>query len=149
VPPRAGRLSPPAFARLFEGTRYFREFFRADIVPRDVLHELGKTTCLCMIPGRDDHQVLLDVFFGEPLEDAVWEDRRRTRVESLSLFLDFHRQRPPDVPPDRLNFRVALAQAASACAGHPPALLAESWSTSRGPSQPFIAGRAPGASRPG
>lgn len=108
----SGKEVAEAFAEAFESTRYFRDFFEADLVPREVLAELGKRSCLCMIPGRQDHQPLLDVFFGEPIDDPVWEDRRRTRVESLTLFLEFHRQRPETVSPDRKTFRIALAQGA-------------------------------------
>ena len=109
-----GKTVAAAFARAFEKTRYYRDFFESDIVPREVLLELGQAACLCTIPGRPDHQPLLDAFFGDRLEDAVWEDRRRTRIQSLALFLDFHRQRPPAVATSRLSFQVALAQAAFA-----------------------------------
>ncbi len=108
----SGEKVAEAFGEAFESTRYFQEFFDADLVPREVLADLGERTCLCTIPGREDHKSLLDVFFGEPVEDPVWEDRRRTRVESLALFLEFHRQRPDGVIPDLRNFRIALAQGA-------------------------------------
>lgn len=108
----SGQQAAAAFAQAFESSRYFREFFEANLVPRDVLADLGERTCLCMIPGREDHEPLLDVFFGKPIEDPVWEDRRRTRVESLALFLEFHRQRPEGVSSDLRSFRITLAQGA-------------------------------------
>lgn len=107
-----GKQVAVAFGESFENTRYYRDYFDAEVVPREVLRDLGEHTCLCGIPGRSEHKPLLDVFFGEPLEDPVWEDRRQTRVESLALFLEFHRQRPDPVAADRHVFRVALAQGA-------------------------------------
>jgi hypothetical protein len=110
----AGRAVANSFAQAFEATRYYREFFDAEIVPRDVLAELGQRTCSCSIPGRSDHKALLDVFFGEPDEDPVWAERRRTRTQSLSLFLEYHRQRHEDDAGDRRSFRTVLAHGAFA-----------------------------------
>jgi hypothetical protein len=109
-----GRAVADAFAREFEDTRYYRDYFEADVVPLDVLKDLGERTCSCSIPGRADHQALLDAFFGELEDDPVWATRRRTRIESLSLFLEYHQQRPEDDPGDTRSFRTLLAQAAFA-----------------------------------
>lgn len=108
----SGQTIADAFAQSFEDTSYYREFFEADEVPRTVLEELGQRTCSCTIPGRADHQPLLDIFFGPPEEDAVWAARKKTRVESLSIFLDYHRQRPASETSDRRSFRSLLAQGA-------------------------------------
>jgi hypothetical protein len=110
----SGRTVADAFAQAFEQTRYYRDFFDAPIVPLEVLEELGRQTCSCSIPGRPDHQPLLDVFFGEPEDDPLWAARRRTRTESLSLFLDYHRQRPGDDAGDPRSFRTVLAHRAFA-----------------------------------
>lgn len=104
-----GRAVADAFGSEFETTRYYREYFDADVVPVDVLEELGERSCSCSIPGRADHRPLLDAFFGELDEDPVWAARRCTRIESLSLFLDYHEQRPEDEPGDRRAFRTLLA----------------------------------------
>ena len=53
------------FAERFESTRYFRDYRDADRIPLGVLAELGEQACLCTLPGRPDHQLLLDAFFGE------------------------------------------------------------------------------------
>jgi hypothetical protein len=103
-----GREVADAFAKTFEATSYFESFFGADEVPLKVLTELGSTTCLCTIPGRSDHRALLDAFIGEPTEDPAWESRRRTRVESLSLFLEYHRGRPDAVTAAIDDFRRTL-----------------------------------------
>jgi hypothetical protein len=108
----AGRAVADGFAREFEDTRYYRDYFEAAVVPLDVLKELGERTCSCSIPGRADHQPLLDAFFGELEDDPVWATRRRTRIESLSLFLEYHRQRPENDIGDARSFRTLLAQRA-------------------------------------
>ena len=110
----AGRAVAGGFAREFEDTRYYRDYFEAAVVPLDVLKELGERTCSCSIPGRADHKPLLDAFFGELEEDPVWATRRRTRIESLSLFLEYHRQRPETDTGDARSFRTLLAQRAFA-----------------------------------
>jgi hypothetical protein len=100
-----------AFAQTYEKTRYFTEFFTADAVPMEVLRELGESTCLCTIPGRSDHRLLLDTFFGTELAWPAWEERRRLRVESLSLLLEFHEQRPDGAQDDLAAWRRALLEA--------------------------------------
>ena len=77
-----------AFARTFEQTRYYREFFEADVVPVEVLRDLGDHVCLCTIPGRSDHEVLLDVFVGDAEQELAWESLRQRRIKSFSLHLD-------------------------------------------------------------
>jgi hypothetical protein len=106
----SGRAVADGFAREFEDTRYYRDYFDAEIVPMDVLKELGERTCSCSIPGRADHQPLLDACFGELEDDPLWATRRRTRIESLALFLDYHQQRPEDDTGDTRSFRTLLAQ---------------------------------------
>jgi hypothetical protein len=109
-----GRAVAEGFGREFEDTLYYRDYFDADVVPLEALKELGERTCSCSIPGRADHQPLLDAFFGELEEDPVWATRRRTRIESLSLFLEYHRQRPEGDLGDTRSFRTLLAQRAFA-----------------------------------
>jgi len=104
-----GRAVAESFASEFEDTRYYREYFDAAVVPLEVLEELGERMCSCAIPGRADHKPLLAAFFGEPEDDPVWATRRRTRTESLSLFLAYHRQRPDDDAGDTRSFRTLLA----------------------------------------
>jgi hypothetical protein len=105
-----GRVVADAFGREFEDTRYYRDYFDAAVVPLDVLAELGERTCSCSIPGRADHEPLLAAFFGEPEDDPVWATRRRTRTDSLSLFLAYHHQRPPEDAGDLGSFQTVLAQ---------------------------------------
>jgi len=105
-----GAAVAQAFARVFEGTRYFTEYFAADVVPVDVLRELADAACLCTIPGRSDHELLLETFFGEALASSAWEDRRLMRVGSLSLLLEFHAQRPPGARDDLAAWRRALLE---------------------------------------
>lgn len=93
-PTEVGEELADAFARTFEATTYFKKYFEVDDVPIEALAELGEASCLCTIPDRSDHQALLNAFFGDPLDDQTWEAYRRTRNESLSLFLEFHDQRP-------------------------------------------------------
>lgn len=97
-----------AFAETFERTRYYREHFDEGPVSAQVLRELGEAVCLCTVPGRSDHALLLETFFGEPLTEPAWEDRRQSRVESLCLFLEFHGQRPPGARADVGGWRRAL-----------------------------------------
>ncbi len=73
-----------------------------------VLRELGDAVCLCTVPGRADHQPLLDVFIRARHDEPEWEDRRRTRVDGLGLTLSFHAQRPADLPGGRTVFRQSL-----------------------------------------
>jgi hypothetical protein len=106
-----GRDVAAAFAREFEQTTYFRDYFEATgPVPAEVVRELGDAVCLCTIPGRSDHELLLRTFFGEPLASEAWEERRRGRVESLSLFLEFHDQKPDGASDDLAAWRRALAE---------------------------------------
>lgn len=103
-----GAAVAEAFAKTYEQTQYYNRFFGADRVPVAVLRELGEETCLCTIPGRADHQLLLDTFFGHELPTPAWEDRRQRRVESLSLLLEFHAQRPEGAKDDLSAWRRAL-----------------------------------------
>ena len=98
-----------AFAETFEQTTYSRNYF-ADgrEVPAEVLRELGDAVCLCNVPGRSDHQLVLETFFGEPLTSPVWEERRQVRVQSLSLLLEFHDQRPEGAADELAAWRRAL-----------------------------------------
>lgn len=111
-PTEVGEEMARAFAKTFETTSYFKKYFESDQAPIEVLEELGEATCLCAIPGRSDHQALLDAFFGKPLDDQTWEAYRRTRNESLSLFLEFHDQRPENVPGTLGSWRRALTSLA-------------------------------------
>lgn len=104
-----GQSLAHAFARTFEDTRYYREFFEADVVPVDVLRDLGNHVCLCTIPGRSDHQTLLDVFVGEPEQELAWESLRQRRVRSFALHLTYHRDRPDEQPGDVDAFRATIA----------------------------------------
>ncbi len=84
-----------AFASAFEDTAYARDYFESsDPIPVEVLRELGDAACLCTVPGRSDHQLLLHTLFGEPLAAPDWEERRQSRVRSLCMLLEFHDQRP-------------------------------------------------------
>lgn len=106
-----GEAVAQAFAEPFEQTNYARDHLgSAGKVSVEVLRELGQATCLCTIPGRNDHELLLETFFGSPLEAPVWEDHRRTRVESLSLLLEFHDQRPRGDKGDLPAWRRALVE---------------------------------------
>jgi hypothetical protein len=97
------------FAERFEHTTYAQEYLNdGRYVPTAVLRELGDAVCLCTVPERPDHQLLLDTFFGEPLNAAAWEERRLVRVESLSLFLEFHHQRPDGAADGLAAWRRAL-----------------------------------------
>ena len=97
-----------ALAATFEQTAYARDYFDADVVPVEVLRDLGAATCLCTVPSRSDHDLLLDTFFGSPLPSPAWEERRRHRVESLTLLLEFHAQRPTSADDDLFAWRRAL-----------------------------------------
>lgn len=98
-----------AFASKFETTDYFKDYFDSDgAVPVDALRKLGGQMCLCAVPERPDHQLLLNAFFGEELSHQDWEDRRRRRVESLGLFLDFHHARPTNADSGITGWRRAL-----------------------------------------
>ncbi|MHB8471233.1 MAG: hypothetical protein ACYDCH_15995, partial [Gaiellaceae bacterium] len=104
-----GRNLADAFARTFEHTRYYREFFEADVVPVEVLRDLGDHVCLCTIPGRSDHEVLLDVFVGDAEQELAWESLRQRRIKSFSLHLTYHRDRPDDQPGNVDAFRATIA----------------------------------------
>jgi hypothetical protein len=98
-----------AFAEVFEQTQYYtRHFASGGPVSADVLRELGDAVCLCTLPKRVDHELLLRTFFGEPQDDRAWEDRRQSRVASLCLFLEFHDQRPDGAEHDIGAWRRAL-----------------------------------------
>jgi hypothetical protein len=104
-----GRVVAESFAPLWEESSYFGSFREAGVVPTPVLEELGELVCLCAIPGRSDHQVLLDTFVGDPIENPKWEARRRTRASSIGLFVEFHAQRPDGVDGSLRTWRKALA----------------------------------------
>lgn len=103
-----GRGVTERFAEAFEDTDYFDRWVDEPDVPLSVLSELGDAVCLCTIPGRADHDGLMDVFIRMRQENPDWEARRVTRVESLGLFLSFHDQRPEDVEHSLGMFRRAL-----------------------------------------
>jgi hypothetical protein len=104
-----GKIVASSFAQGFEQTRYFREFFTAEVVPTDVLRELGETMCICAIPGRADHKALLDVFFGNPESEPSWEASRVLRVRSLGLHLAYQHRRSPEDTVSLSDFRAAIA----------------------------------------
>ena len=104
-----GEALAHAFAAEFEQTRYYRDFFAEDVVPTDVLADLGETMCLCAIPGRADHPALVNVFFGDPESEPIWEASRQIRVRSLGIHLAYHQQRPEAQPASRSDFRAAIA----------------------------------------
>jgi hypothetical protein len=109
VTPEHGAAVAQAVAEIFEQTTYAREYLEGGShVPARVLHELGEAVCLCTVPGRRDHELLLQTFFGEPLSSPAWEKRRRVRVESISLLLEFHDQRPAGASDDLAAWRRAL-----------------------------------------
>jgi hypothetical protein len=90
-----GEAVARAFAEVFEATAYAREHLReGGTVSTEVLRELGDAACLCSVPGRGDHEPLLRTFFGPEPDSPAWEESRLTRVQSLSLLLEFHAQRP-------------------------------------------------------
>jgi hypothetical protein len=99
-----------AFAATFEQTAYARDYFTAEVIPAEVLRELGAAVCLCTVPGRSDHELLLDTFFGSALQSPAWEGRRRQRVASLILLLEFHAQRPTDAADGLAAWRRALLE---------------------------------------
>lgn len=104
-----GEVVARAFAEVLEQTGYAqRHLERSGAVPAEDLRELGNAVCLCTIPGRADHKPLLQAFFAAGDGSPAWEDRRRTRVESLSLLLEFHDQRPGDDEDDLFAWRRAL-----------------------------------------
>jgi hypothetical protein len=104
-----GRTLADAFARSFEGSGYYRDFFKAPVVPIEALRDLGDHVCLCTIPGRADHQALLDTFLGAPEEEPAWESLRQRRVRSFALHLTYHRDRPDSQPGDVNAFRATVA----------------------------------------
>lgn len=104
-----GRVLASAFGRAFESTRYFRDYFQTDVVPVEVLRELGDRVCLCTIPGREDHEALLRVFFADPEAELAWESLRQRRVQSLALHLVYHRDRPDTQPGGVTAFRATIA----------------------------------------
>jgi hypothetical protein len=104
-----GAAVAAAFAETFEQTTYAQKHLTSTgSIPAEVLRELGDATCLCTVPGRSDHELLLETFFGSPLSSPTWEERRRNRVESLSLLLEFHAQRPSADEDDLAAWRRAL-----------------------------------------
>jgi hypothetical protein len=106
-----GREVAGAFAETFEATAYCRRHLEPNgPIPLTALHELGDAVCLCTIPGRSDHELLLDTFFGEPLENPGWEEARLRRIASLALFLEFHAQRPDGAEGDLAAWRRALVE---------------------------------------
>ena len=104
-----GEVVARAFAEVFEQTNYAQQHLeRSGTVTLGDLLELGDAVCLCTIPGRADHEPLLETFFAAADGSPSWEDRRRTRVESLSLLLEFHDQRPQGDEDDLSAWRRAL-----------------------------------------
>ena len=88
-----GAEAASSFREVIEPTRYWQQYADEQLVPFEVLRELGSAVCPCGIPGRADQTALLKVFF-EPRAEGQWQQSRRYRVESLRLFLDFHADRP-------------------------------------------------------
>lgn len=106
-----GAAVAQAFATTFEATTYAKDYFATKgSIPVAVLRELGDAVCLCTIPGRSDHALLRETFFGSTLTSEVWEERRRHRVESLGLLLEFHAQRPAGADDDLAAWRRALVE---------------------------------------
>jgi hypothetical protein len=104
-----GEFVARAFAEVFEQTSYAKQHLESSgMVTIEELRELGDLACLCTIPGRADQEPLLQTFFEATDGSPAWEDRRRTRVESLSLLLEFHEQRPPGDEDDLFAWRRAL-----------------------------------------
>lgn len=104
-----GRALASAFGTAFESTRYYRDYFQVDVVPVEVLRELGDRVCLCTIPEREDHEALLGVFLGDPEAELAWESLRQRRVQSLAVHLVYHRDRPDRQPGHVDAFRATIA----------------------------------------
>lgn len=126
-----GEFVARAFAEVFEQTSYAQQHLkRTGTTTLEDLRELGDGACLCTIPCRADHEPLLQTFFAPGDGSPAWEDRRRTRVESLSLLLEFHDQRPQGDEDDLSAWRRALvdprfSSGASWSTAHPE--RRESW----------------------
>ncbi len=85
-----GRAAAEGFRATIEGTDYWRSFVSADVVPLEVLQELGEAVCPCGVPGRPDQDPILDIFFRAAADTERWQILRTYRVQSLGLLLEFH-----------------------------------------------------------
>ncbi len=106
-----GEVVARAFAEVFEQTTYAQRHLESSgMVTIEELHELGDRTCLCTVPSRADHEPLMQTFFAPGDGSSAWEEQRRTRVESFSLLLEFHDQRPQGDEDDLTAWRRSLVE---------------------------------------
>ncbi len=92
-----GRAAAEGFRAEIEETDYWSEWAEADSVPVQVLQDLAETVCPCGVPGRRDHEPVLDALFSFRGETERWHTLRRYRVQSFGMLLEFHAQRPDHV----------------------------------------------------
>jgi hypothetical protein len=88
-----GAPAAEGFRTAIAETDYWQNYRTKDEVPLAVLDELAEATCPCDIPGRADHEPIIDVLFGRRDQSDRWASSRSYRVQSFGLLLEFHQQR--------------------------------------------------------
>ena len=91
-----GRQAADGFRSIIEDTEYWKRWADAQAVPVQVLAELGEAACLCQVPGRADHQPVVDTLFHHTGDSQRWNELHRYRTQSFGLLLEFHTHRPDD-----------------------------------------------------
>ena len=88
VTPGIGKQLADSFRDSISGTRYWKKYFDADLVPAAVVEEYGNAACLCRVQSdTPDREPLVDAFLhGGHLEPAA---ARRT---TLQMFLELAHQ---------------------------------------------------------
>jgi hypothetical protein len=89
VTPGRGKELAEAFRDAIAGTRYWKKYWNADIVPRDIVIEYAAKGCLCQLPNNaPDRPLIADAFlhgYGNPDEANEPVARRSTLQMMLEL----------------------------------------------------------------
>lgn len=118
VPTEEGQQTAEAFRRQIAGTRYWKEFFDAQVVPAEVVREYGEAACLCRLPeaAADLGVVREFILHGGSPEHAA------SRRASLRMLLDLADQVPGSVDPDRFRQLIYYLAADDGAAWNPRAV---------------------------
>lgn len=112
VTPERGQPLAEAFRDAIAGTQYWKKYWNADTVPRDVVIDYAASGCLCQLPNKGpDRPLIADAFlhgYGSPDESHQPAARRSTLQMMLELA---HQTRK--IPIEQEDFRRLLLYGAT------------------------------------
>lgn len=97
VTPDRGKEVAEAFRDAIAGTRYWKKYWNADTVPRDVVIEYAASGCLCQLPNNaPDRPLVADAFLhGYGSADEIAEPAARRATLQMMLELAHQTRKTP------------------------------------------------------